>query len=144
MMDVCDDIITELTEEMKRAKMRLDDFGVYLQFRFDDNEKVEMIFVKSFGNNFEFEYRLEENNAINTQVNGVKQTCMGFHSDIQDKDDLLIGAISYINRDLNTSLSKLKIIERIKERTGYTLRHSTLLKEEKFNLLRWEASEDTL
>jgi len=58
--------------------------------------------------------------------------------------DLLIGAISYINRDLNTSLSKLKVIERIKERTGYTLRYSTLLKEEKFNLLRWEASEDTL
>jgi hypothetical protein len=55
--------------------------------------------------------------------------------------DLLIGSVSYVNRDLSTNPAKVKIAERIMERCRYSLKHSTLLKEEKFNLFRWEASE---
>lgn len=55
--------------------------------------------------------------------------------------DLLIGAVSYANRELSTSSAKLDLIARIKERSGYSLKRSTLLKESKFNLLRWRASE---
>ena len=55
--------------------------------------------------------------------------------------DLLIGGVCYVNRDLNTNPAKVKVAERIKERCKYSLKHSTLLKEEKFNLFRWEASE---
>ena len=88
-MDVNDNRPTELTEEMKKAQIKLDDFGVYLEFRFDENEKKDIIFVNSFGNNFNFEYRLGENNAI-TQINGIGQTMMGFFQGIQEKDDLLL------------------------------------------------------
>lgn len=58
--------------------------------------------------------------------------------------DLLIGSVSYVNRDLNTSAAKLKIAERIKIRSQYSLKYSTLLKEEKFNLLRWHPQEEIL
>lgn len=51
--------------------------------------------------------------------------------------DLLIGALAYINRDLSSSKAKLSIIEKIKVLSGYNLRRSTLLKENKFNLFFW-------
>jgi hypothetical protein len=58
--------------------------------------------------------------------------------------DLLIGGVSYVNRDLKTSEAKLKIAERIKIRSRYTLEYTTLLREEKFNLLRWNPQEEIL
>lgn len=51
--------------------------------------------------------------------------------------DILIGALSYINRGLTTSQAKLQIIERIKERSKYSLVKSTLKGEQKFNLFIW-------
>lgn len=50
--------------------------------------------------------------------------------------DLLIGAISYVNRQYETSKAKKRIVSRINQR-GYILTKSTLLREEKFNLFRW-------
>jgi len=58
--------------------------------------------------------------------------------------DLLIGAVGYVNRNLKTNPAKLAVIERIQKRSRYSLRCSTLWKEEKFNLLRWVASEAAL
>ncbi len=55
--------------------------------------------------------------------------------------DLLIGAMSYFYRELKDNEGKVKIIERIKERSGYGLEKSTLYKEEKFNVFIWKASE---
>lgn len=51
--------------------------------------------------------------------------------------DFFTGAISYLFRGLNTSESKLKLIQKIKEKTGYSLQRSTLYKEDKFNLFIW-------
>ncbi|OPX55944.1 Protein of unknown function [Oceanospirillum multiglobuliferum] len=51
--------------------------------------------------------------------------------------DLLIGALSYLHRDLSTNAAKLKLIERIKQRSQYRLTCNTLLRENKFNLLIW-------
>lgn len=53
--------------------------------------------------------------------------------------DLLTGAIGYINRGLKENAGKVRIIERIKERSGYTLLKSTLPKEEKMNLFIWKS-----
>lgn len=55
--------------------------------------------------------------------------------------DLLIGAISYINRGLESSSAKLELINRIKERSGYSLTKTTLFLETKINLFRWRAQE---
>lgn len=51
--------------------------------------------------------------------------------------DLLIGAISYLHRGMTTSEAKLKLIERIKERSKYNLMASTLYRENKFNIFVW-------
>jgi len=55
--------------------------------------------------------------------------------------DLLIGAISYVNRGLSESTAKLALIEKMQERSGYKLTQTTLLREDKVNLFRWRASE---
>lgn len=52
--------------------------------------------------------------------------------------DFLLGAICYVHRGLRTSESKLRIIELIKERSGYSLLKTTLYKEDKMNIFIWE------
>lgn len=54
--------------------------------------------------------------------------------------DLLIGAISYVHRDLNGSEPKLSIIDKIRKLSGYSLLKSTLYREEKFNIFVWHQS----
>ena len=48
--------------------------------------------------------------------------------------DLLIGAVGYANRALKTSRAKLELVSLIRDRSGYSLSSTTLLKEEKVNL----------
>lgn len=55
--------------------------------------------------------------------------------------DLLIGAVSYANRGLRESKSKLLLAQRMKQRSRYRLTHTTLYKEQKVNLFRWQARE---
>ncbi len=55
--------------------------------------------------------------------------------------DLLIGAISYANRDLHSNQGKVTIVNRVKERSNYNLKKSTLIKEPKFNLFHWSGRE---
>ena len=57
--------------------------------------------------------------------------------------DILIGAVSYANRGLRGNEGKTAIVERVRKRSSYSLTHSTLLKEEKFNLFRWTATADS-
>ena len=56
---------------------------------------------------------------------------------------VIIGAIGYENRifpeGFARSSAKQEVIDLIKERSGYTLKKTTLLREEKINLLSWEA-----
>lgn len=54
--------------------------------------------------------------------------------------DLLIGTVSYANRGLNENSAKLALVELMKKRSGYSLNRSTLLRERKVNLFRWEPS----
>lgn len=51
--------------------------------------------------------------------------------------DLLLGAVGYVNRGLAGNAGKEALIARIRERSGYTLTRSTLLREAKFNLFLW-------
>lgn len=53
--------------------------------------------------------------------------------------DLLIGALSYLHRGLQTSAAKQAIIDRIRERSGHDLLRSTLPRAEKLNVLIWRA-----
>lgn len=53
--------------------------------------------------------------------------------------DLLIGAIGYLNRGLKSNEGKTRLIDLIKEKSGYSLTKTTLVSEEKFNLFVWKA-----
>jgi Protein of unknown function (DUF3800) len=55
--------------------------------------------------------------------------------------DLWIGAIAYLNRGLSSSKAKQVVIDRLRERSGLSLSHTTLPREEKVNLLVWNARE---
>lgn len=55
--------------------------------------------------------------------------------------DLLIGAVSYVNRGLSGNRGKEQLVELMQGRSGYNLTHTTLLKEDKVNLFRWRAQE---
>ena len=57
--------------------------------------------------------------------------------------DLLIGALSYINRGFESSTAKKAIVDKIKALSGHRLTHSTNLKESKFNIFIWHAKEDS-
>lgn len=52
--------------------------------------------------------------------------------------DFLTGAICYHNRGLNGNTAKLQIIERLKQKSGYSLVRSTLYKEDKVNIFIWK------
>ncbi|HDZ54940.1 MAG TPA: DUF3800 domain-containing protein [Pseudomonas xinjiangensis] len=51
--------------------------------------------------------------------------------------DLLLGAVAYVNRDLSGNAGKDNFIDRLRQRSGYSLKASTLLREPKFNLFLW-------
>ena len=55
--------------------------------------------------------------------------------------DLLIGIISYVNRGLMSSSAKLRLVERMRKRSGYDLTRTTLMRESKVNIFRWNAME---
>lgn len=54
--------------------------------------------------------------------------------------DLLVGAVSYVHRNLSGSKAKVELIEKIKHRSKYSLTKSTLVKERKFNIFIWKSS----
>lgn len=53
--------------------------------------------------------------------------------------DLLIGAIGYAHRGLQTSRAKLALVQHLRSRSGLSLMRSSLMKAEKFNLFVWAA-----
>ena len=55
--------------------------------------------------------------------------------------DLLIGAVSYLNRGLHGNQAKEALVARVQKRSGYSLLKTTLYREEKVNLFRWQANE---
>jgi hypothetical protein len=55
--------------------------------------------------------------------------------------DLLIGAVSYANRQLTGNAGKVALVERMRQRSGYDLQRTTLFRENKVNLFRWEPAE---
>lgn len=55
--------------------------------------------------------------------------------------DLLIGTVSYVNRGGTENTAKVALVDRMKERSSYSLTRTTLLRETKVNLFRWSPAE---
>ena len=69
------------------------------------------------------------------------QTVHSHEVEIMQITDMLIGAVAYANRGLSESEAKLELVERMKERSGYSLTKTTLFRENKVNLFRWHPIE---
>jgi hypothetical protein len=69
------------------------------------------------------------------------QTVRSHEVKILQLTDLLIGAISYVNRGLSTSIAKQMLVTKIREKSHYGLTKTTLLRENKLNIFRWHAAE---
>jgi hypothetical protein len=54
--------------------------------------------------------------------------------------DLLIGAVSYANRQLHANQGKVDIVKKVTSLSGYSLTKTTLLMERKVNIFVWQAS----
>ncbi len=65
------------------------------------------------------------------------QQIRSHESDIMQLTDLFIGAVGYVNREIAGNKGKLRLIEAIQDRTGYSLTKSTLIREDKFNVFCW-------
>jgi len=55
--------------------------------------------------------------------------------------DFLTGAISYANRGLSANPAKAALVARMRQRSGYSLLRTTLLRERKLNLFCWQPEE---
>jgi len=69
------------------------------------------------------------------------QTVRSHEVQILQLADILIGAVGYVNRAIQTSTAKLALVERIRHRSGYSLTQTTLYREEKTNLFLWRPRE---
>jgi hypothetical protein len=69
------------------------------------------------------------------------QTIRSHESEPMQLADLLIGAISYVNRGLGDNPAKAALVSRMREKSGYSLTQTNLLRENKVNLFVWQASE---
>ncbi len=75
---------------------------------------------------------------FNKEIIQTIQIVRSHEVEILQLTDLLIGAIGYVNRELNTNEGKVAVVEQIRKRSGYNLTRSTFLKEDKFNLFIWQ------
>ena len=69
------------------------------------------------------------------------QTVRSHEIGILQLADLLIGAVSYANRRIQTSTAKLALVQRMRNRSGYSLSRTTLYREDKVNLFLWHPQE---
>lgn len=81
------------------------------------------------------------NNHYDFQKNIIRkvQQVHSHEVEILQITDLFTGAISYLHRELNGNEGKLKLIEKIKKKSKYSLMQSTLHRENKFNLFIWKS-----
>jgi len=68
------------------------------------------------------------------------QTVRSHEIELLQLADLLIGAVSYANRQLSGSPAKMALVKRMQQRSGYNLIRTTLYRENKVNLFLWHAS----
>ena len=69
------------------------------------------------------------------------QTVRSHEVELLQLADLLIGAVSYVNRGLTANSAKIALVEKMRERSGYSLTQTNLLRESKVNLFVWQPSE---
>lgn len=107
--------------------------NIYLDIK-DTKSSNQIFLLKKYLSNGIYDFNTEHIKNV--------QNINSKESEILQLTDLLIGAISYINRECSnnvySSIAKKEIINLIIQRSKYNLKQSTFLSEEKFNLFFME------
>lgn len=104
-------------------------YNIYIDIKDTQGErKVEKLHNVLCNNHYDFSHKI---------IQKVQQV-RSHEVELIALADFFTGALSYFHRELETSSAKLKLLEKIKERSGYSLDRSTLYREEKFNLFIWK------
>lgn len=104
-------------------------YNIYLDIKDTlGQKKVEKLHEILCNNNYDY------NKEIIKKIQQVRS----HEVELVSLSDFFTGAISYLHRNLNTSDAKLKLIKKIRERSGYNLLSSTLIHEDKFNVFIWK------
>jgi len=105
-------------------------YNIYLDIKDTRSQnKVDKLQDVLRNNQYDFEKRI---------IRKIQQVS-SHEVEILQLTDLLTGAVSYLHRGLSGNSAKVKLIDKIKTRSGYTLMQSTLVKEDKFNLFIWRS-----
>ena len=119
-----------------------------LKVIFNPSDRYEVYIDIKDSNSYQKAQKLREvcSNSMYDFSQGIIQRLQPIRSEevqIMQLVDILIGAVGYENRKFpdgfQKSTAKQAIIDLIKRRSGYTMTKTTLLREEKLNLLSWDA-----
>lgn len=117
-------LIKQLLEPSNKYKIYLDKKAT------NGKRKIEKLHAYLCNDQYDFkkEIVLSVQEVVSDQIELV-QLC-----------DLLLGAVCYANRGLDTSSSKIAVVKRIQKRSGYSLTKSTFPSETKMNMFKWVGS----
>lgn len=104
--------------------------NIYLDIK-DTRSKEKVVQLKDVLRNNHYDY--------SKQIIKKIQQVRSHEVELIQLTDLLIGAVSYVNRDLKSSKAKNELIDRIRYKSKYSLTKSTLVKETKFNVFIWKS-----
>lgn len=82
--------------------------------------------------------RIIENKTENKPIKNI-QVVRSEEIEIMQLTDVLIGAMSYYARGLQSSQTKRKLVSLIQKRSGHNLKNTSMLRDDKFNVFYWEA-----
>ena len=118
-------LVRELLHTDKKYKIYLD--------KKDTNGLKKINKLHSFLCNKNYDYKKEIVETV--------QEVVSHQIELIQLCDFLLGAVCYANKNLNSNIGKLKIIDFLKEKSNYSLTKKTLPYEHKFNILIWESKK---
>lgn len=104
-------------------------YNIYIDIK-DTKSQERVLELQNILRNNHFDYH----NQIIKKI----QQIQSHEVEVLQLTDLLTGAIGYLHRAKLENQGKIKIIDKIKSRSGYSLMKSTLYKEDKMNLFIWK------
>jgi hypothetical protein len=117
---------------MLRPIIDMKDLHIYIDIK-DTNSSHKVVRLREYLCNYLYDFNRERITKM--------QLIRSEESQVLQLADLLMGAVSYENRGLSTSPAKTKVVQKIKDITGYSLTNTTVLSERKFNLFTWEPQQ---
>ncbi|WP_342475328.1 DUF3800 domain-containing protein [Weizmannia sp. FSL K6-0777] len=124
-----DDWYYKMYYYMLRPMLHEDDTHIYMDIK-DTNSAKKVCKLKTYLRNTIYDFYGQKITKM--------QLIRSEESQILQLVDLIIGAICYENRNLNTSQTKLALINLIKQLSRSNLKKSSSLYERKFNIFVWD------